>query len=267
MGSFEEQLCEVIRRYPHLYNPTLKAYRDSQMCINSWREIAQTLGEDERVCRQKWKYLRDRYVKAKKKLRGKACVGSWNPCLPPIVSMLSFLSEHIKHRDEESNFARQVKEPSDCLVLNVKGGPADVDEASLATPKPADRASPPPTLSAPSSSPSSSSSCSEPPHPSKRKEPPSDDLQGSLLRRLQQRLQQLDGEKEQENEEASFGRVVASMLLQLPPKDRMDAKFEIHQLLYKKHKELGDHQPGGTVGIEKDDGHKFTAGFIKEDPC
>lgn len=41
---FEERLCKEIRRYPHSYNSSFKQYRDSQMVLNSWREIAQ-MGE------------------------------------------------------------------------------------------------------------------------------------------------------------------------------------------------------------------------------
>lgn len=34
------------------------------MALKSWQEIAQTLGRDENVGRQKWKHLRDRRVEA-----------------------------------------------------------------------------------------------------------------------------------------------------------------------------------------------------------
>ena len=66
MDAFEELLCDEVRRYPHLYNPSLQYYKDAQMTTNSWGEIARTLGKEEKVCRAKWKYLRDRFVKIKK---------------------------------------------------------------------------------------------------------------------------------------------------------------------------------------------------------
>ncbi|XP_023273737.1 zinc finger protein 2-like isoform X3 [Seriola lalandi dorsalis] len=103
-SCFEERLCKEIRRYPQLYDSSLKQYRDSQITLNSWREIAHTLGRDEIACRQKWKYLRDRYVKAKRKLKGRSGDKSGSAHLPPIVSMLDWLSGFIKHRATESNF-------------------------------------------------------------------------------------------------------------------------------------------------------------------
>ncbi|XP_022605323.1 zinc finger protein 676-like isoform X2 [Seriola dumerili] len=103
-SCFEERLCEEIRRYPQLYDSSLKQYRDNQITLNSWREIAHTLGRDEIACRQKWKYLRDRYVKAKRKLKGRSGDKSGSAHLPPIVSMLDWLSGFIKHRATESNF-------------------------------------------------------------------------------------------------------------------------------------------------------------------
>ena len=66
MDAFEELLCDEVRRYPHLYNPSLQYYKDAQMTTTSWGEIARTLGKEEKVCRAKWKYLRDRFVKIKK---------------------------------------------------------------------------------------------------------------------------------------------------------------------------------------------------------
>ncbi|XP_064165316.1 delta-aminolevulinic acid dehydratase isoform X1 [Anguilla rostrata] len=102
-ARFEERLCEEIRRYPHLYNSSLTKYKDSRTALNSWREIAQTLGRDEDACRQKWKYLRDRYVKAKRKLKGRSGGAGGRDDIPPIISMLDWLSGFIKHRATERN--------------------------------------------------------------------------------------------------------------------------------------------------------------------
>ncbi len=67
----DERLCEEVRKYPHLYNSCMKEYKDIYMGFNSWREIAQTLGKDEAYCRQRWKYICDRYVRATKTLKGR----------------------------------------------------------------------------------------------------------------------------------------------------------------------------------------------------
>ncbi|XP_044198911.1 zinc finger protein 345-like isoform X2 [Thunnus albacares] len=125
-ASFEERLCEEIRRYPHLYNSSLKEYKDSQLLLNSWREIAQTLGRDETACRQKWKYLRDRYVRAKRKLKGRNGRVAYPP---PIITKLDWLADFIKHRATDPNFPGECEGSSEPMVLQLEciaaGPPAE----------------------------------------------------------------------------------------------------------------------------------------------
>nr|XP_033470500.1 zinc finger protein 37-like isoform X3 [Epinephelus lanceolatus] len=93
-SCFDTKLCEEVRRHPHIYDSSLKGYKDSQMLSNSWRDIARAVGRNEHNCRYKWKYLRDRYVRAKKKQQEKG--GSAH--IPPIISKLDWLSDFIKYR-------------------------------------------------------------------------------------------------------------------------------------------------------------------------
>ena len=46
----DERLCEEVRKYPHLYNSSMKEYKDVYMGCNSWREIAQNCACVERLC-------------------------------------------------------------------------------------------------------------------------------------------------------------------------------------------------------------------------
>ncbi len=39
----DERLCEEVRKYPPLYNYSMKEYKDIYMGFNSWHEIEQTL--------------------------------------------------------------------------------------------------------------------------------------------------------------------------------------------------------------------------------
>ncbi|XP_078137672.1 uncharacterized protein LOC144537708 [Sander vitreus] len=98
-ASFEKELCEEVRRYPQLYDSS--KYRGHQTTSNAWRQIAQTLGRSELACRQKWKCLRDRYVKAKKKLKGGSCKAG-RSATAYIISMLDWLSGFINRRSTEA---------------------------------------------------------------------------------------------------------------------------------------------------------------------
>ncbi|XP_048067244.1 uncharacterized protein LOC125280626 [Megalobrama amblycephala] len=120
-GYLDELLCEEVRKYPHLYDSSLKDYKDAFIGCNSWREISQALGKDETFCRQRWKYLRDRYVKAAKMIKGKSCETGEKRPIPRIVVLLDWLSKFIKHcNGEKLNEFRYLDER---LVEEVKKYP------------------------------------------------------------------------------------------------------------------------------------------------
>ncbi|XP_062300139.1 zinc finger protein 345-like isoform X2 [Scomber scombrus] len=119
-ASFEERLCEQIRRYPHIYNSSLREYKDNQLLLKSWRKVAQALGRDENLCRQKWKSLRDRYVRAKRKMKGRRC----GPYSPIIISKLDWLSEFIRHRPRESLECEGSSETAMLQLESVTAGPS-----------------------------------------------------------------------------------------------------------------------------------------------
>ncbi|XP_020320220.1 vacuolar protein sorting-associated protein 37D isoform X2 [Oncorhynchus kisutch] len=46
MSSLEERLCESMRQYENLYNPSMRLYSDKPAKVNSWREISRNLNTD-----------------------------------------------------------------------------------------------------------------------------------------------------------------------------------------------------------------------------
>ncbi|XP_070759513.1 uncharacterized protein [Enoplosus armatus] len=100
MDKFENRLTEQVRLYRHLYDPSSRDHRDTQMVVNSWKEIATTLEKEEAFCRKAWKNMRDRFVKAKKKTRGRRV----NKAAPPILEELEWLTQFVKHREADNNF-------------------------------------------------------------------------------------------------------------------------------------------------------------------
>ncbi|XP_070405889.1 transcription factor Adf-1-like [Nothobranchius furzeri] len=63
MDQFEERLlAEEVRKYEHLYNPSLKNYKDAQVIYNSWKEIARILEVDVEKCMKKWRSMRDKFA-------------------------------------------------------------------------------------------------------------------------------------------------------------------------------------------------------------
>ncbi|CAL8318375.1 unnamed protein product [Lota lota] len=103
-STFEERLADEVRRYAHLYDSSQRDYKDLPKSNNSWKEIGTTLGKDEAICRAKWKYLRDRFSKAKRKMKWvKSGDGLYGvAAVPRIYTMLSWLDSFIKHRETET---------------------------------------------------------------------------------------------------------------------------------------------------------------------
>ncbi|XP_045072080.1 zinc finger protein 585A-like isoform X2 [Coregonus clupeaformis] len=119
-ACFEENLIEEVRRYTNLYNTSLKDYKDFTMTNNSWKEIAQTLRVEEQICRTKWKNLRDRYVRLRRKMKGKSGDAA-SGIQPQILTTLSWLSGFIKHKETESNYpkAEEMDTPEDLQEDNL----------------------------------------------------------------------------------------------------------------------------------------------------
>src|SRR4029434_5101843 len=72
MNAIQELLGEEVRRYEHLYNPSMAGYKDAQMASNSWREISSNVGLAVDLCLKMWRKLRDKYVREKKAMQGRS---------------------------------------------------------------------------------------------------------------------------------------------------------------------------------------------------
>ncbi|CAL8279216.1 unnamed protein product [Merluccius merluccius] len=108
MEDFEVNLSQEVRLYRHLYDPSMKAHRDSQMCQTAWRDIAVNVGKDEATCRKIWKNLRDRFAKSRKR-SGSGATGRQRPA--PILEELSWLCEFVKNKPTETSIQTCAPQP------------------------------------------------------------------------------------------------------------------------------------------------------------
>ncbi|XP_075328922.1 uncharacterized protein LOC142387995 isoform X3 [Odontesthes bonariensis] len=102
MNPLEERLAEEVRRYEHLYNPSLAEHKDDQMSANSWTEISGNLGIPVQDCLKLWRKIRDKYVRQKKMMEGSRG-GAGRQKVPAFFLKLSWLGHHIKHRQTSSS--------------------------------------------------------------------------------------------------------------------------------------------------------------------
>lgn len=110
LESFEEQLAEQIALHHNLYDPGHKYYKNPHVSIKSWQEIAAALQTEPDKCREKWKQLRDRYVRAKKKFNSKSSQPARPARTPPLLKSLSWLDGYVKHRNAVTRYTIEVRD-------------------------------------------------------------------------------------------------------------------------------------------------------------
>lgn len=62
----DEHLIKLVSEYPALYDPRHVNYKESDKRETIWVEISEKLVVDVDLCKKRWKYFRDTYVKFKK---------------------------------------------------------------------------------------------------------------------------------------------------------------------------------------------------------
>ncbi|XP_044229781.1 uncharacterized protein LOC122997596 [Thunnus albacares] len=111
MNPFEERLSEAVRLYPHLYDASLRDYKDTQKTLNSWRQIGEIVGCGPEEVKMKWNKLRDRFAKAKKRaLKGRQNGTTGGEKTPVLYTQLSWLCTFVKHRQTVDNMVKDERE-------------------------------------------------------------------------------------------------------------------------------------------------------------
>ena len=57
MAGVDARLAEEVQKYNHLYDSSLKEYKDSVRTSNSRKEIADSIGEEVEFCKKRWRYI------------------------------------------------------------------------------------------------------------------------------------------------------------------------------------------------------------------
>lgn len=101
--DFDERLIDEVRKFSNLYNTSCSNYKDSEMAQQSWQTIALSTNRSVKDCKDRWKYLRDQYAKKKKSMEGRSGDPGGKRHKWRFYDSLAFLSEHIKHRQTDTN--------------------------------------------------------------------------------------------------------------------------------------------------------------------
>ncbi|ROT71065.1 Transcription factor Adf-1 [Penaeus vannamei] len=111
----ETDLIEHVRQYPHLYDTRHKDYKDLRKCAVTWAEIARSLGCPEawKACKERWRTLRDVYVRNKKSVMvgDKEGRPRWR-----FFDQMQFLNSYIIHKPTESDLYASLSGSSKWVV-------------------------------------------------------------------------------------------------------------------------------------------------------
>lgn len=230
MDNFEGKLIEEVQKYQHIYDSSMKEYRDSIRVQNSWQEIARNLNVEIELAKKKWKYIRESYVKSKKTAKGKS--GDGRPTKPnKYFELLAWLSPFIKHRPTESNIAS----PSDTELTGSMDNedPNSLEEelslsASLRSISPV----------ANTTDPSTSSSTGR----KVIRKRPRTEVEKAIMQSL--------ADKEDEDEFANFGKTIADSLRKLPKLSQVLTKKKINDIIFEAEMAVMGNNPNSEANEE-----------------
>lgn len=97
------KLIEYVRSAAHLWDHTRPDYKDLPKCKTSWECIAANLDIAVNDAKEKWRKLRDAYVRAKKMSKSKSGDGGSTVVKWKHAESMSFLDVCIRHRESESS--------------------------------------------------------------------------------------------------------------------------------------------------------------------
>lgn len=86
--NFEENLIDAVQQRALLYDKELKSYRRKRLKQKAWADVAAVTGMSTSECQQRWRSLRDRFVREAKVDGNKTC--KWR-----YLKKLQFLAKHL----------------------------------------------------------------------------------------------------------------------------------------------------------------------------
>lgn len=106
---------EIIKEFPSIYNRSSSQFKDKNLKINAWKEIASLHNElDVNTCKQRYESIRTTFSRYLKKCKPPSGSGSDVVVLEPKYEHLRWLCSFIKSRSTSSNIpVKQLNFPDD----------------------------------------------------------------------------------------------------------------------------------------------------------
>ncbi|XP_077270956.1 uncharacterized protein LOC143902126 [Temnothorax americanus] len=101
--NVNELIIHYVRSLPQLWDLKNKEYRDNVLKKKLWCQVAQELNVTDEFVKNRWRQLRDRYLKEKKKSVTKSGQAAHHFFPWPLMASLSFLSDVVEPRKTVTN--------------------------------------------------------------------------------------------------------------------------------------------------------------------
>ncbi|XP_071652484.1 uncharacterized protein [Temnothorax longispinosus] len=133
----DELLIDAVRSYPHLYNSSLKEYKDTNMKENSWIEISKILDMSVSTCQNRWLRLRERFSKEKRLRELETRSGSGATHRPAFLLYHNFLflESHIKQRKSYTNVSAAKKQLMDASSTSSLPDRINISRSNISLPQ------------------------------------------------------------------------------------------------------------------------------------
>ncbi|XP_047022158.1 transcription factor Adf-1-like [Helicoverpa zea] len=222
----DEQLIELVKRYPILYNTNLAQYRDHTVRNNAWEEIAGEMDTPVEDVKNKWAKLRNCFTNALKRRRKKSGQAATNLVPWKFEKQMEFLLPHLEGRQTVTNLADINDEDS------TQHSELQFSEESALSPPPIIRS---PTPGSSSSRASAARACTTLNFTPRRTNKNDSDTQ--ILREMvdvmktTQDMRQKRGVPDMDENDYFF-LSMSKQLKKLPKTDQAEIKFQLHKLIH-----------------------------------
>ncbi|KAJ8043340.1 hypothetical protein HOLleu_10386 [Holothuria leucospilota] len=101
-----EQLIELVRQKPYLYDVTDPDHADATKVANAWQAITEKMGLQDKgySLKEKWKNLRDYYIRKRREQKGKSGDGAKQKVKWPFFELMQFLNDYaVENSQTDSN--------------------------------------------------------------------------------------------------------------------------------------------------------------------
>ncbi|XP_032780350.1 uncharacterized protein LOC116918715 isoform X1 [Daphnia magna] len=103
----DQLLIEEVRQHEVLYACPTKSNKDNQLRDTAWQEIADAVGKSVEEAKERWRYMRDKYVKELGRNDKYRATNGGSAIEPPdatsFVGLMSFLNPFIKRKSSNGN--------------------------------------------------------------------------------------------------------------------------------------------------------------------